>query len=305
MTKTKSYYFPVLFLMPGFEESEINIGHFTLSTRKWRTSTFDLATLATKHKLHLPYQAMDIFLGHCNLEICISNVETIEEAQQKFRAIQIALYKTGISPFLSPLISTHSINSYSGINTRDSGLSLDMLPGALRTGLKSNQDIVDVWPLELSFDCQTINEKRSVSIESFYVAGKFAAEWLRITASTPSLLALESAMIEAPKLSSRAQSILHIWTALESIFPLVTAEVSFRMALYMAQLNSIGTDRSGYHSRVKRAYNMRSKIAHGAKSNPEFSDWMEAWRLVTDTVTAIVRRGRLPNEEQLLDELLA
>ncbi|WP_248730469.1 HEPN domain-containing protein [Pseudomonas sp. MWU13-2517] len=305
MTKTKSYYFPVLFLMPGFEESEINIGHFTLSTRKWRTSTFDLATLATKHKLHLPYQAMDIFLGHCNLEICISNVETIEEAQQKFRAIQIALYKTGISPFLSPLISTHSINSYSGINTRDSGLSLDMLPGALRTGLKSNQDIVEVWPLELSFDCQTINEKRSVSIESFYVAGKFVAEWLRITASTPSLLALESAMIEAPKLSSRAQSILHIWTALESIFPLVTTEVSFRMALYMAQLNSIGTDRRGYHSRVKRAYNMRSKIAHGAKFNPEFSDWMEAWRLVTDTVTAIVRRGRLPNEEQLLDELLA
>lgn len=305
MTKTKSYYFPVVFLMPGFEESEINIGHFTLSKRKWRTSTFDLATLATKHKLHLPYQAMDIFLGHCNLEICISNVETIEEAQQKFRAIQIALYKTGISPFLSPLISTHSINSYSGINTRDNGLSLDMLPGALRTGLKSNQDIVEVWPLELSFDCQTINEKRSVSIESFYVAGKFAAEWLRITASTPSLLALESAMIEASKLSSRAQSILHIWTALEPIFPLVTTEFSFRMALYMAQLNSIGTVRRGYHSRVKRAYNMRSKIAHGAKFNPEFSDWMEAWRLVTDTVTAIVRRGRLPNEEQLLDELLA
>lgn len=305
MAEKKSYYFPILFLVPGFEESQTNIGHFTLSTRKWRTSTFDLATLATRHKLHLPYQAMDIFLGHCSLEICISDVETMEEAQRKFRAIQVGLYKDGMSPFLSPLISTHSINSYSGINARDSGLSLDKLPDGLRTGLKSDQDVVEAWPLELSFDCQTINDKRSVSVKSFYEAGKFAEEWLRITARTPSLLALESAMIGAPKLSSRAQSILHIWTALESIFPLVTTEVSFRMALYMAQLNSIGTDRRGYHSRVKRAYNLRSKIAHGAKFNPEFSDWIEAWGLVTDTVAAIVRRGRLPNEEELLDELLA
>ena len=58
----------------------------------------------------------------------------------------------------------------------------------------------------------------------------------------------------------------------------------------MAQLNSIGIDRRGYHSRVKRAYNLGGKIAHDSKFSPEFSDWMEAWGLVTDTVTAIVGR---------------
>lgn len=305
MAAKKSYYFPILFLVPSFEDPEIGIGQFSLAMRKWRTSTFDLATLASRHKLHLPYQAMDIFLAHCNLEVCISAAETLEEAQEKFRTLQVALYRGGASPFTSPFISTHSINSYSGINSRDSGLNLDELPEGMRTGLKSGQDIVEVWPLELSFNCQTITEKRGVSAESFYEAGKFAEEWMHITAKTPSLQALESAMIDAPKLLSRAQSMLHIWTALESIFPLVTSEVSFRMALYMAQLNSNGVNRRAYHKRVKQAYNLRSKIAHGAKFNPGFPDWMEAWSLVTDTVTAIVRRGRLPSEEALLDELLA
>lgn len=305
MSKNNSYYFPVLFLMPDFEESQLERGHFALSTRKWQTSTFDLATLATRHKLRLPYQAMDIFLAHCNLEVRVSAVATVEEAQRKFRALQVALYTSGISPFLSPFITSHSINAYSGINNRDSGLRLDKLPEGMRTGIKSGEDMVEAWPFELSFDCRTINEKRGVSNESFFDAAQFADDWLRITEKNSPLVALESAMTDAPKLSSRAQSILHIWTALESIFPRVTTEVSFRVALYMAQLNSNGSDRSGYHKRVKRAYDLRSKIAHGAKFDPGFSDWLEAWNLLTDSVSAIIRRGGLPSEDALLEELLA
>lgn len=305
VSENNCFYFPVLFLVPEFEESELDLGHFALSTRKWQTSLFDLATLATRHKLHLPYQAMDIFLAHCNLEVRVSAVATVEEAQRKFRALQVALYRSGISPFLSPFIATHSINAYSGINSRDSGLSLDKLPEGMRTGIKSGERMVEVWPFELSFDCRTINEKRAVSSDSFYDAAKFADGWLRVTEKTPSLVALESAMTDAPKLSSRAQSILHIWTAIESIFPRVTSEVSFRVALYMAQLNSNGSDRRDYHKRVKRAYDLRSKIAHGAKFDPGFSDWLEAWNLLTDSVSAIIRRGELPGEDALLQELLA
>ncbi|WP_236210849.1 HEPN domain-containing protein [Metapseudomonas otitidis] len=305
MSANNSYHFPVLFLTPCFEEPELDLGHFALSKRKWQTSTFDLATLATRHKLHLPYQAMDIFLVHCNLEVRVSAVATVEEAQRKFRALQIALYRAGISPFLSPFITTHSINAYSGINSRDSGLSLDKLPEEMRTGIKSGEDLVEVWPLELSFDCRTINDKRDVSDNVFYDAAKFAEEWLRVAEKNSPLHALESAMTDAPKLSSRAQSILHIWSALESIFPRVTTEASFRVALYMAQLNSNGRDRRDYHKRVKRAYDLRSKIAHGAKSDPGLSDWLEAWSLLTDSVSAIVRRGGLPSEDALLEELLA
>lgn len=299
-----SYYFPVLFLIPDFEESELNISGFALSKRKWETSSFDFATLATKHKIHLPYQAMDIFLAHCNLEVRVSGAATVREAIRKFRALQVALYRSGISPFLSPFITTHSINAYSGINSRDSGVWLDQLPEGMRTGITSDIDTIEAWPYELSFDCRTINDKRDISAESFNEAAKFADEWMRAASENSALAALESAMTDAPKLSSRAQSILHIWTALESIFPRVTTEASFRVALYMAQLNAKGSDRRDYHRRVKKAYDLRSKIAHGAKFDPGLEDWLVAWSLLTDSVSSIVGRGGLPDEETLLEELL-
>lgn len=299
-----SYHFPVLFLNPCFEEAELDLGHFALSKRKWQTTSFDLATLATKHKVHLPYQAMDMFLAHCNLEVRVSGVGTVEEAIAKFRTLQVALYKNRISPFLSPFISSHSINAYSGINSRDSGVWLDRLPEEMRTGIKSGEHTVEVWSYDLSFDCRTINDKRDISAELFCDAAKFADEWLYATAKNSALAALEMAMIDAPKLSSVPQSILHIWTALESIFPRVTTEVSFRVALYMAQLNAKGGDRRDYHKRVKRAYDLRSKIAHGARFDPGLQDWLEAWSLLTDSISAIVGRGGLPSEDVLLEELL-
>lgn len=300
-----SYHFPVLFLNPCFEEAELDCGYFSLAKRKWQTTPFDLATLATKHRVHLPYQAMDIFLAHCNLEVRVANVETLEKAIAKFRALQVALYKNGISPFLSPFITSHSINAYSGINSRDSGAWMDKLPEEMRAGIKSGEHTVEVWPHELSFDCRTINDRRDISAGAFHDAAKFANQWLSATSKNSALVALEMAMIDAPKLSSVSQSILHIWTALESIFPRVTTEVSFRVALYMAQLNARGRDRRDYHRRVKKAYDLRSKIAHGARFDPGLHDWFEAWSLLTDSVGAIAERGGMPSDEELLSELLA
>ena len=300
-----SYHLPILFLNPCFEEAELDLGYFSLLKRKWQTTPFDLATLATKHKVHLPYQAMDIFLSHCNLEVRVSNVGEIAEAVAKFRALQVALYRNGMSPFLSPFITSHSINAYSGINSRDSGVWLDKFPEEMRTGIKSGEHTVEVWAHELSFDCKTINGKRDISAKSFYDAAKFADQWLNVTAKNSALLALEMAMIDAPKLSSVSQSILHIWTALESIFPRVTTEVSFRVALYMAQLNARSCDRRDYHKRVKKAYDLRSKIAHGARFDPGLQDWLDAWSLLTDCIGAIAERGGMPSEDDLLAELLA
>jgi hypothetical protein len=50
---------------------------------------------------------------------------------------------------------------------------------------------------------------------------------------------------------------------------------------------------------------LRSKIAHGAKFDPGIQDWLEAWSLLTDSISAIVERGSLPSEDALLDELLS
>ena len=67
------FYFPLLFLVPGFPDDAVDTGPFQIAKRRWDTSTFDLATLATKHKLHLPYQAMDVFLSRCTWSCAKTN----------------------------------------------------------------------------------------------------------------------------------------------------------------------------------------------------------------------------------------
>lgn len=72
----------------------------------------------------------------------------------------------------------------------------------------------------------------------------------------------------------------------------------------MAQLNAKGSDRLDYHKRVKKAYDLRSKIAHGVKLDPGLEEWLEAWSLLTDSISSIVGRGGLPDEDTLLEEML-
>jgi hypothetical protein len=129
-TSVRAFFYPLLFLVPGFDGPVVECQSFRLARRRWETSTFDLATLATKHKLHLPYQVMDVFLSRCNMELCISGKRSLEEANEAFQMLRISLYSNGVSPFLCPFVTTYSINEYSGINSRDSDLSASQdVPG--------------------------------------------------------------------------------------------------------------------------------------------------------------------------------
>ena len=97
-----TYYFPLLFVIPGFSESEMAHPPFRVIKRRWNTSTFDLATLATKHKLHLPYQVMDVLLSRCNLELCLMNQPTLEDANESFLVFAWHSYQA-LPPFHRPL----------------------------------------------------------------------------------------------------------------------------------------------------------------------------------------------------------
>jgi hypothetical protein len=95
------FYFPLLFLTPEFEGDLIEYPPYRLARRRWQTSTFDLATLATRHKLHLPYQAMDVWLNKCNVELAICGQDSHEAAIASFEAWRLGLYAAEVSPFLS------------------------------------------------------------------------------------------------------------------------------------------------------------------------------------------------------------
>src|SRR5215216_1929430 len=158
-----TYYYPILFLIPDFSEQEVERPPVRLAKRRWITSTFDLATLATKHKLNLPYQLIDVFLSHCNLELCLNGQSSIEQANATFEAFRLGLYASGISPFIAPFITTHSINDYSGINSRDSDLLRDSLPPGMKEGVRSGEAILEAWPFELSLKCIVLENGLKIS----------------------------------------------------------------------------------------------------------------------------------------------
>jgi len=120
------FYFPLLFLRPNLE-GDLTIGQYAIAVRKWSTSTFDLATLATQHDLHIPYQVMDVMLSQCNIELAICDVTSHDQAIEHLDYFRVGAYLAGCSPFVVPFVTTKSVNEYSGINERDSALPFPVL----------------------------------------------------------------------------------------------------------------------------------------------------------------------------------
>jgi hypothetical protein len=143
------FYFPLLFLRPNLE-GDLTIGQYAIAVRKWSTSTFDLATLATQHDLHIPYQVMDVMLSQCNIELAICDVTSHDQAIEHLDYFRVGAYLAGCSPFVVPFVTTKSVNEYSGINERDSALQLGETP-KVPSDFSSTSGKLSAWPVELSF----------------------------------------------------------------------------------------------------------------------------------------------------------
>ncbi|MDO8777511.1 MAG: HEPN domain-containing protein [Burkholderiaceae bacterium] len=295
------FYFPLLFLHPRFEP-DLTIGRYSAAVRRWSTSTFDLATLATQHDLHLPYQVMDVMLARCNIELAIDDAPSHKEAIEQLDYFRVGAYLAGCSPFVTPFVTTRSINEYSGINERDSALHRGVEP-KIPSPFSSVNGKLSAWPIELSFFCMTRPNALDLTEERFKDAVRSAEAWAALCKKTSVLRALTAAFMSAPLMGTREQSLLHIWTAIESLFPTVSTEVSFRLGLYLTVLCALPKDRSEFHRKVKVAYGIRSKVAHGALSAITIEQWDEAWHLLCGCARAIVARGAVPSEPELLEEL--
>lgn len=300
-----TYFFPILLVIPDFEEPECSCGRFAIRRRLWETSTFDLATLATKHKLHLPYQLMDVLLGSCNSEIVITDIPDLTSALTQINILRLCLYLEDISPFLAPFVATHSINDYSGINSRDSETLRPKLPEGLQKGLTSDSGTVEAWPVELALQCVRISDADRVGVSIFERAAKASERWVQMEKQHPVLSFVRDAAVSAPQLHDRSQSVLHLWCALEALFPRVKQELSFRLALCLAQMNSSGPARRTYFDRVKSSYNTRSKITHGSSKGVGHDDWIIAWGILMDTCRSLLNRGEVTDEDALLASMFA
>jgi hypothetical protein len=300
-----SFYFPLLFLIPEFEGDSLVVGGYGLAKRKWETSIFDFATLATKHKLHAPYRLLDVILSSCNLEVSIEGALSREEAINTFENLRLGLYLESVSPFLAPYISTHSINEYSGINGRDSVFGAEGLPEGMRTGITSETATIEIWLHELALQCMLRQGQTKVTADKFQAACDFAKRWALLKEENPSSKTLQGAAFESPKMAAPAQALLQVWTSLEGLFPKVQTELSFRVAAYLATLiEGRGGRFTRFHS-IRASYAKRSNAAHGERKAVSQEDFWEAWDVLLLSADAIAKRGALPGEEELLRELFS
>lgn len=178
-----------------------------------------------------------------------------------------------------------------------------MYPG-MEVGLTSEAGIVEAWPLELSFQCMAVPDALPITNAKFKEASGKAAVWEQLLARFPQPKAIVDAAGAAPMLATRGQSLLHVWSALEALSPSVSTEVTFRIALYIAQLTSEGADRLSRYERVRAAYSIRSKVAHGARASVTVDEWNQAWGILMDCLNALSQRADLPSERELLSEKL-
>ncbi|MEH0972998.1 hypothetical protein V6U77_17905 [Micromonospora sp. CPCC 205546] len=299
-----SFYIMALGLVPDGEAGGAE--SCRLIPRAWGVAIFDWALLATQHKMHVPYQLADSYANSCNLEFRVK-ADTADAAVQSFRSITVALLASGVAPFGVPMVSTHSINDFSNI----SGAACD--ENDPRHGqakrIASKEEVVEIWPAATSSGgMAALGATRRVSAKLVAEATREAELWRDLVKKQPVLHVLEDTILSVPQTTNMGQGILQMWTGLESLFPKVQSEVSFKLALYLAQLQGASKSRLAYFNKAKKAYNIRSKIAHGGSLRDDTEQnrekWSSNWALLIDAYKAILVRRGLPDEEELIAELL-
>lgn len=297
------FYFPCSYIVPEFDQDEIGISEYTILKRKVNTTIFDLMVILTKHKTALSYQLIDIMLSQCNLEIVIE-ANDIDSAKSKFNIIKVMLYLEHLSPFINAFVSNYSVNEYSGINEREDNHLRTKLQESELQKICSRKGTVQIWANELCLLSIGHPEKRKINFEVWNTAVKNAKKWEKLIKDCPSLIIGQGALIAAPQISSIDSAFLHIWLGIESLFPTIDKELSFRIGLFISQLVPIKDDRMGFYKVIKSSYNKRSKVAHGEIGSVKEKDWMEGWTILIMALRAVIWRGSLPNEEELFQELL-
>lgn len=277
--------------------------------RAWGVGITDWAYLATSshHEIRVEYQLADVLAHGCNMEFAME-ADDIDDARQRFRAFYAMLLLNGVPPFFAPFICSHSINDFSNVSAPPLPPSD---PRAARvTALRTGVERVEMqWNEPHLGSLHTpVGARSAVRKDDFRRAAKDAAAWSTLSIADAPTLMLQETLISAPQIRSHGQSIMQMWSGLESLFPKVNAELSFRLALYLAQFVRSSGDRRPYFERIRSAYKVRSDIAHGsnrrANLRTEQEEWTDAWGILTDVARATMARGGVPTEATLTAELL-
>jgi hypothetical protein len=286
------------------DDSVIEAGDYRVHKRLWRHDTFDVHTLGAHHQVNFSYTLLDVFWNHVMIELEPIAATDIDDAKERLSVYRSMLYLNGVNPFFMPFITNHSVNAIAGINRRDGNRFDDQFPQELRTGITSKTAKIEAWPHEMTFRLIGRMGAQQVTPEIAGRANWQAQQWIALERKHPELSAVRHALETAPTISHIGSSLLHIWTGLESLFPSLHTEVSFRVALLLAELASPVRAATETYEIARRSYGHRSKAAHGNLKRLGNAEWTEAWQLLCTCMTAVIKRRELPDESELVSGLL-
>lgn len=298
-----SYFFPCVGLLPDFSEESIRVGDFTIHKRAWKTTPFDLATLQATHDLQISWHLMALFLEltNCEIEVICASEDI---AQNKLDLLQAMMYVNCSAQFVAPFFTSHSANEYSGINGRDSELLIKKLPEALRNGITSGSAKVQAWPHKPNLGVTQIFGSREIDKTTFSGSVEDCTRWQELERKSKQLKTVRRALLTAPSIADVSSSLLHLWQGIESLFPDVTAELTFRLALLISQLAAGLEPPSVTHKKVKLAYKIRSAAAHGDIEKVSMKHLKDGWLLLILCMRSVLARGFLPTDDELMAEIL-
>jgi hypothetical protein len=303
MTK---YYFPISDIIPSGTKTGVWHDGIGLIPRLWDFSMFDWAELGAHHRMHIHFSAGDPALKSCNLELAL-DAESLESAVNRLRYLHAMLYVHGVAPFSVQLITNYSINDYAGIGSRRTTFLAQTLPKGMRDGITTRTATVEIWGPPYSATPHITGKlSRRLDPATFTSVIEATGKWSNICSRYPTCKLFTDVLIAAPSMPSAGQSLLHMWTGLEALFPNVQTELSFRLALYLAQLQKVNGNRAMFFERARLSYRDRSAVAHGGqpKKKGKRDPWLATWLIMAETVQAIIKRDGVPSEENLVKELL-
>lgn len=277
----------------------------SLGPRKWNVSVFDWTYLSVTppHRLNAQYQFVDVLTKTCDVSIGLPVAGDHLEAKRRFSALRAMSCALGVEPVIAPFVGTHPLDALSAIN----GAPADSEDPRHATAalIRSGEEAVEVWWNQPTLSLLPSGSGLFLSAERAQAADALIDVWVDLCEQVPRLRVLEEVLVNAPVSPSYPQATMSVWGALESLFPSVQSEVTFRVGMYLTQLVR-PSGPLAYLKSVRSAYAQRSKIAHGSVSSrrDEVAAWRGGWNLLCDATLAITRRGGLPTEEDLTREML-
>jgi hypothetical protein len=174
----------------------------------------------------------------------------------------------------------------------------------MQRGIRSETHKLEAWAVDSHLIVlRGQNQSNKLALQMCEKAAAVSAAWRQLEEKYPSLNLVRKMMNTASLIGDPGSAVLHIWQAIEALFPNVSSEVSFRIAVLVTQLWAVVERPALMYEATREGYRIRSRIAHGSQTNIAPEDWTRAWNILRSCISAIIEREELPSEERLFSEL--